>query len=37
MEKYQKPEISIIKIEESDIITVSGFEPEIDISEFQDE
>lgn len=37
MNKYQKPEIIIINIEERDIITISGFEPEIDISEFQDE
>ena len=31
MEKYQKPEILIIKIEESDIITVSGYSTALEL------
>ena len=37
MKEYQKPEIIVIKIDDTDIVTTSGFDMEIDVGDFEDE
>ena len=35
MKEYQKPIIEILIINEKDVITASGEEPEIDVNDFE--